>query len=173
MLTMGSGLFCSGGTLIDPAIAAVIADMGDVGHIDSGVVDVVDYVHVHMVDRRDIEEMPAVPSPALIAVTEVAEAVVDPAIPADLGSPISVVEDKAAAPPTPVAGSPQEADFWSLNPRPWHPVIIVITPGPVSRNPDISVAGADRLLVYGYLRRCDGYRYADLRQGRCRHGQKC
>ena len=69
MLPVRSGFFGGGGTLVDPTIAAVITDMRDVGYVDTGVVDVVDYVDVYAIDRRVIEEMSAVPPAALIAVT--------------------------------------------------------------------------------------------------------
>src|ERR1700723_1025775 len=173
MLLMRNGLFCGAGTLGDSAVAAVIADMRDVSYVDSGVVDVVDYVDVDVIDRGVVKEMAAVPTPALITVTEVTESVVDPAVPSDLRAPISVIKNETAAAPSPVARSPEVAHFRSHDPCARHPVIIVVAPGPVARNPDISVAGAYRLFVHRYLRRGDGNRDADLRQGCCRHNQKC
>src|ERR1035441_5226712 len=80
MFFMGSSLFLRRGARIDPALTAVVTDMVDRGLVRPGVVNVVDRVDVHVIHARVVEKTPIVPASALITMTEVAEAIVDPTI---------------------------------------------------------------------------------------------
>ena len=79
MSAMRGSLFFSRGARVDPAVTAVVADAVDV-LVHPCVVNVVDGVGVHSIHRRVVEEMPVLPAAAFIAITEVSEAIVDPAI---------------------------------------------------------------------------------------------
>jgi hypothetical protein len=78
---------------------------------------------VDVVDRAVVVEVAAAPVAALIADANVAEAVIDAAIVADVGAPIAAVELIAVVTPAPVARRPKGAFVWSLNPRAGNPVI--------------------------------------------------
>jgi hypothetical protein len=79
MSAMSSSLFFRRGARVDPAVTAVVADAVSV-LVHPGVVNVVDGVGVHAIHRRVVEKMPVVPASAFITMTEVSEAIVDPAI---------------------------------------------------------------------------------------------
>src|ERR1700678_1690176 len=118
--------------------------------------------------------MPAFPTSAIEAVTEVSETIVDPAIKAYSGTPIAVIEHNPGAAPTPVGRGPQEAGFRSHYPGARYPEIVggIVIIIPVSRRPEITVAGANRLLVNGQDRRPYRNRYADLRGHRPRYAHQ-
>ncbi len=97
--------------------------------------------------------MAAAPIAALVAVADVAKAVIDTAIVADVLAPITRVKPIGVIPVAPVAWGPESALVRSLHPRAGHPVIAVLTPGPVSGRPEIAVAGSGRLVVVGQRRR--------------------
>src|ERR1700733_8435710 len=100
--------------------------------------------------------------------TEVAVAIVDAAIESYGSAPISLIEKKSSTAPTPVAWGPEEADFRRHYPCTWHPVIVVVTPGPIPWRPDVAVSGADGLLLDLQLGWRDCYGQADLRESRSR-----
>src|ERR1017187_5452334 len=125
---------------------------------------------IHMIYGRVVEEMPALPATALIAVAEVAEAIVNPAIETYCRAPITIIENESAAAPTPIARSPKVADFRSHHPCTRHPIILTI-PSPMAWGPDITVARTNWLIVNGNFRRRDGDGYADLRKRRRRQDQ--
>jgi hypothetical protein len=79
MSATSSSLFFSRGARVDPAVTAVVADAVNV-LVHPRVVNVVDGVGVHAIHRRVVEKMPVVPAAAFITMTEVSEAIVDPAI---------------------------------------------------------------------------------------------
>src|SRR5580704_1996840 len=162
-------------TVVYPALAAVVADP-----VDGGVVDhrcVVNVGDVHIVDGAIVEKVSAVPASALIAVTEISESVIDPAVEPDMRPPIAGVEKKCAAAPTPPAGSPEEAGFGGQHPGARYPKVVggVSIPGPIAGSPDVALGGARRLLVHGKGRRTepDGYADADLGERSCGHRQHC
>src|SRR5208283_3981819 len=111
---------------LDAARSAVVTDTidGDV------VVDHRLVVHVVNVDDIDIghgavvKEVSAVPASACETHAEIAEAVVDAAIEADMWSPVSFMEEEPAAFPSPPGRGPQETDFRGQNPGSRNPVII-------------------------------------------------
>jgi hypothetical protein len=104
-------------------------------------------VNVHVIETAVVVEVAAAPIAALIAETEVAEAVVDAAIVADVPSPVPAVKAVAVMPETPVAGSPERALVGSLNPGAGHPVITPGRPRPIAGRPKIAVTRSLGLLV--------------------------
>src|SRR5580700_6782929 len=104
------------------------------------------------------------PTPAFISAAEITETVNNPTIETYNRPPISFVENKGFATPTPVSRGPKETDLRCQHPRTRHSVIIadIVVVGPVARRPDITLTGAKRLLVDGQSRRTKRYGYADL-----------
>src|SRR5580765_5411334 len=118
-------LFFRSGARIDPTIAAVVADPVHCGGlVDHGcVVNVVDVGNVHVVYRSVVVELSVLPPATLITLAEVAVAVTDSAIEADLPPPVTLIEDVAISTPTPIGWSPEIARLRSHHPRTWHPVV--------------------------------------------------
>src|SRR5208283_3362558 len=83
----------------------------------------------------------------------VAKAVVDAAIVADVLAPVARVKPVEVIPVAPVAGGPECALVGSLDPCAGHPVIAIWRPGPVAGSPDIAVTRNGRLVVIGQGRR--------------------
>src|ERR1700721_395099 len=71
----GGGFFFTRGARVDSAVA-VVANVRVVSYYYSGVIGVVNDVHVDVIDCGVVEEMAAVPTAAFVAVAEIAEAVV-------------------------------------------------------------------------------------------------
>jgi hypothetical protein len=113
------------------------------------VVDVLRPRAVHIIEGAVVVEMAAAPVAALVTVADVAKAVIDTAIVADVLAPVAGVKPVGIIPVAPVAWGPESAFVRSLHPRAGHPGIAVSTPGPVSGRPDIAVAGNRRLIVVG------------------------
>jgi len=93
--------------------------------------------------------MAAAPISAFIADAEVAKAVVDTAIVADVWTPIAAVKAVAIVVVAPVAGGPKSTLVGSLDPDAGYPVITALRPGPVSGSPEIVVAWGGRLFIVG------------------------
>jgi hypothetical protein len=131
------------------ASRAVVTDIGDVGGLvdDGVVVDIVHYRCVHVVDGAVIGEVVVVPVAALISESNVAEAVVDAAIVADVAAPITAVEAVTALNEAPVAGSPQCSLVRRGNPRTGNPIVAFRCVVPIAGGPDIAVSGSRRLFV--------------------------
>ena len=111
--------------LIDPAAPAVVADPSHIPLINRRVIHVVNDRDVHVVDRAIVEEASIFPTAAFIAMAKIAVPVVDPAIESDHRPPISFIENKSAAAPTPITRSPQKTDLRRQHPSPRNPIIIV------------------------------------------------
>src|ERR1700730_18254704 len=176
MPLMRGSLFFTCRTCVYPTVAAVVADAVNRGRVDHCcVVYVVDDRGVYVVHRTVVVKPSVVPSSAFITVTEVTVAIADPTIETYMRTPVAIIENEFSATPTPIAWRPKQTDFRSDHPRTGHPVVIIITPSPIPRCPEITVAGANRLLVDGQLRRADGNRYADLcgRSRRQRQHYEC
>src|SRR5271154_3732605 len=98
---------------------------------------------VHIADMRGadvhygsvVEEMAAVPVATLKAVATKPKAVIDPAVEADMRSPVAGVPEISTSAPAPVARRPQKPRRRRQHPRAGHPVIARRSPGPVSRRP--------------------------------------
>ena len=144
----GGGFFFTRGARVDSAVA-VVANVRVVSYYYSGVIGVVNDVHVDVIDCGVVEEMAAVPTAAFVAVAEIAEAVVNAAVETYRWSPESCGEGEAGAVPAPPGWRPEETDFWSFDPRAGDPEIIagVVIVIPVAGGPDVAVAGADGLIV--------------------------
>src|SRR5579863_1511526 len=161
----------SGWPGIHSTFTAVVADP-ILGAVDDGfVVDVVDDCYVHIGHRPVVEKVSIVPASAREAFSKIAEAVVDAPVESDLRAPIAVIVNKRAVRPSPVRRGPKKTDFRGLHPCSRHPVVIavVVAPGPVSRRPDIAVAGAHRLLVDRQRRRAERDRDSHLPERSRRH----
>src|SRR5208337_4547789 len=133
-------------TRVDSTVAAVVADVVLVVVDHGRVVNIVNVGDVHVVHRTVVEKVPAVPTPAFVTFTEIAEAVVDPAVEAYVRTPVAVIENKSVAAPAPIGWSPQETDFRRHHPGARHPVVIVdvVVVGPVAGGPDKTVARTKR-----------------------------
>src|SRR5208283_379287 len=111
MCLMSSRLFFRGGVGVDSAGTAVEADAVPLALVHPGVVNVVEVVRVHAIIRRVVEKMPVVPASACITITEVTEAIVDPAVETYGRAPVAFIEKISAVAPTPIARSPEVPDF--------------------------------------------------------------
>src|ERR1017187_10387844 len=129
-------LFCLGRAGANSTRAAVIADMVHGGVIDHGlVVNIVNVRGVHVIHRAVVAEGSVIPISAFIADTTIAEAVVDAAVEADMRAPIAFIPGVGVAAPTPIPGSPEEANFGSHDPGTRHPEVAIITIAPVAGCP--------------------------------------
>src|SRR5580700_2940423 len=141
---------------IESYVRVVVYDHRAV-NVDVGNVD-----RVHMHHGGVIEEMAAAPFAAAKARAKVSEAVINAAVKSDLRAPVAGIPYVQTIVPAPVPGSPQQAWFRSFHPCAGHPVIaIVVAPRPVTGSPQITVVGADWLLVDRQRGRANAYRNAD------------
>jgi hypothetical protein len=136
----------------DAASASVVGDAGVVVDDDGAVVDVGD-VDVDAVDGAVVVEVVAAPIASVIADAGVAEAVVDAAVKADVGTPEAAVEAPASVVPAPIAGGPEGAVVGWSAPGAGDPVVAGGSPVPVAWSPDIVWRGGFRLLIDGQGRR--------------------
>src|ERR1039458_5552591 len=149
MPIMSGRFFLRRGPFVDPAVTSIVANMVRV-LVHPRVVNVVDDALVHMIHGRVVEKMPVLPAPAFITMAEVTEAIVDPAIETYGRAPVAIIENESATAPTPIARSPEKPGFRSQYPCARHPIIFSV-PCPIPWRPDITVAGANRLIVNGQL----------------------
>ena len=154
MLFMARSQFSRSGSHLQPTRSAVETHTGAAPvFAHRVVVDVVYHGDVQVVDRAVVVEMAATPVAALIADTDIAKAVVDAAIVADMRTPVATVKAIAVVVVAPVAGGPESALVGSLNPSAGHPVVARWSIAPVSGRPQIVVTGSRRLVVVGQGRR--------------------
>jgi len=91
----------------------------------------------------------AAPFAAHKADAAVAESVINPAVKADVRSPVSGMPSVESATPSPISRSPQQTNRGD-HPCSRYPVIaVIIVPTPITGRPDVAGAGADRLRVDG------------------------
>jgi hypothetical protein len=147
MFLMCGSLFLRSRTFVYTAVAAVEANTGDGSVVYSCLVNVVNLGDIDVGHRTIVKKVVVVPTSAFEAMTKVTEAIVDPAVETYLRTPIAIIENISAVPPTPITRGPKKTNFRSKDPCAGHPVIVVITPGPITRGPDITLARAKRLLV--------------------------
>src|ERR1700730_11153143 len=167
------GLFLRCWTPADPAIAAVVTDMGLVV-IDYGrVVHIVNDSFINIVHGAVVEKVVVIPTPAFVALSKITEAIIDPAVETNHRTPITLIKNKTLAAPTPITWSPQETDFRRQHPGAGHPIIIVkvISVGPVAGCPNVAVLWTDRLFIDRQRGRSERNDHADLCERRCRHAQ--
>ena len=127
------------------------------------VVNVVNLRHVHEVHRPVVEEIVSPPIPALITFSAITVTVIDPAIEADVRSPVTCVPYVHSIVPSPITGCPQEARHRRKHPCAGHPVVIfiVVAVRPIARRPNIIFAGTNRLYVHGQRRGRDNNGYSN------------
>jgi hypothetical protein len=124
-------------------------------------IDVRDTRFIYAHDGSVVEESSAAPLAAIEAFSTVAVAIVNAAVETDFRPPVAFVESVSAVVPSPVAGSPQEADG-SDHPGARHPVVAgIVAPGPVAGSPQIAWPGAKGLLINWQRGRSDANRDAD------------
>ncbi len=153
----GSVALAAGGDLlrtrrdVDAAAAAVIADavlrtgvVVDVVHDDWAVVVVADVAGVG--DGAVVVKVVTMPVAAEVADADVAEAVVNAAIEADVGAPVAAMEEVTVVVVPPVGRGPESAVVGRLDPGSGNPVIAVIAPGPVAGGP-VPVGSRRRWLI--------------------------
>src|SRR5258708_14864937 len=120
------------------ASTAVEAHAGDAGILRHGLaVRGADDGHVDVGYRGVVVEGPAIPVASRVSDTEIAEAVVDTPVKADVRAPIARAPDEDVACPSPIARRPERADVGREHPGPRDPVIAIWTEGPAARYPDI------------------------------------
>src|SRR5580704_637442 len=152
-------------TCVNSPVAPVVTYSIDRGVVDHGlVVNIVNIGDVYIHHGTVIEEVSIVPTAAGKAHAEVTESIVDPAIKPYGRPPIPRVEEECIAAPTPPAWGPEETNLGSQHPRARYPVVIgsVVIPIPIPRRPEITVAGADRLLIHRQCRWANSDRYPEL-----------
>lgn len=97
-------------TRVDTAASTVEGDTRDVRVVHHrGVIHVVNFRDVNIVDAAVVIEMIVVPAPAFITAAEVPESVVNSTVKAHRRPPIAFVKNKAAGFPAPPAGRPEKA----------------------------------------------------------------
>ena len=163
MLATTGGVFLRRGAGVESAASPVVADVADSRRVDSRVVDIMKNPSVHVIQGRVIEEVPSVPTPALVTVTEVPVAIVDSSVETNGCAPVAFIEGESAATPAPVSGSPKETDVGRHHPGARYPVVVAV-PSPIAGRPDVAVAGTGGLLVSGQFRWRDCYGSGDLRE---------
>jgi hypothetical protein len=155
MLFMASRQFRGPGAHLETARSAVEAHTGAAAAIiaHGAVINVMHNRNIHIVVGAVVIEVPAAPVAALVADADIAKAVIDAAIEADVRTPVATVKPIAVIVVAPVAGRPQRALVGSLHPPAGNPVVTVLAPGPIAGRPQIIVAGSRRLVVVGQGRR--------------------
>ena len=84
-------------TCVDPAVSPVVADPVHRRIVDHrGVIGVVNVGDVNIIHRAVVLELSVVPAAAVIAVTAVAVAIVDPTIEAYVRTPVTLIESVSA-----------------------------------------------------------------------------
>src|SRR4029079_9227880 len=154
-LFFGGGVGCSAARAVKAGAAAVVVD--DL-FVEVGVVN---HTSVHAGHGRVITKRIAGPSAAVVALSPVAVAVIDPAVEPDRRTPVTFVEEIIAAVVAPVSWGPKESDSRRRDPDARDPVITGIV-GPVARGPNIACGWRVGLLIYRYRGWRDPDRYADL-----------
>ena len=143
------------GPHLDTALAAIEANATAAAMVvaDRMVIDVAVDGDVNVVNRAVVVKVAAVPVAALVADADIAEAIIDAAVVADVRAPVATVEAVAMVMEAPVAGRPESAGVGSLNPCAGHPIVAAPAPGPIAGSPQVVVAGSLRLIVVGQRRR--------------------
>src|SRR5580658_5233432 len=111
MLLLCSRIFFRCGARRYPTFAAVIADFVFRGVVGYGlVVNIVNVRVVHVIHRAVVVKLSVIPISTFIAETSIAEAVVDATVEADVRTPVAAIPSKANTAPTPITGSPEQAN---------------------------------------------------------------
>ena len=144
---------------VDATVTTVVADavgglraVVDIVH-DDGPLIYGAYAGANVIDRAVVVKVMPLPIAAKVAEADVAKAVVDAAIEADVRAPISAMEAVMDATPAPVGRGPERAVVRRRNPFAGNPVIAVVAPAPVAGGPEIVGVGSGRLIVFRQRRR--------------------
>jgi hypothetical protein len=146
----------------------VIVDDGPVIYVGD-----VNTTHVH--GRTVIEERTTAPVTTLESNTTIAEAVIHTAVEANVRAPVATVPGVHAAGPAPVTRCPKQSGVRRQHPRARHPVITVVTVGPISGCPHVARPRQRRLHIHRKHRRCDVDRHTNRDPGvrnRGEHGER-
>lgn len=155
-----------------PAVEAHARDEPTVV-LDASFISVVDQFHVYVGHGAVIKEVATSPVSAVETHARISEPVVDSAIETDVRSPIAGVPEIESVIEPPVARRPEQTDLGRLDPRAGDPKVAIISPRPITWDPDESRFRANRLLVNRQYRWSDpnGHAETDLRPGVNRHRQ--
>jgi hypothetical protein len=127
----GTRLYASWSTV---EASVIVVDNRPVDHhravVDVGNVDAAD-----VVDRAVIAELIVIPVAALVACSNIAKAIVDSAIEANITAPVAAIEAIASIDEAPISRRPQRALVGRLGPGSGNPVIAGRGPAPVAGRP--------------------------------------
>ena len=93
------------------------------------------------------------PVPTEVTNADIPVAVVNTAVVADVGPPVSAMKAVAAVVVAPVGRRPKRTIVWGRAPGSGNPVVSTVAPGPVAGSPDVVVVGSRRLVVFRQRRR--------------------
>ncbi len=151
MLLAHGGDLTRVGTDGNASATAVVADavvvVGDVVVHHGARVGIADVEDTDVGDGTVVHEPVMVPVAALVAFTVVAVAIGNPAVVADVWSPVALVEAEDGADEAPPAGRPEGAGIGRRNPDAGHPVVALLGVAPVAGGPEIAGLGAFGLIV--------------------------
>lgn len=150
MILANCGLLLRCGPRLNAALATVVAHIGHVRVVDDGrvVVNVPHIRNVYVIHATVVVKLAVPPVAAVVAISVISVAVVDPAIETDLGSPVTRVPEIRILIPSPIAGGPEITDFGRLHPSARHPVVaIVVVVGPIAGRPNPPGIGTRGLFV--------------------------
>jgi hypothetical protein len=145
--------FGGDGVSVEASIASGVTDFVGVeatGHI--GVVNVVNNAQIDVVDGAVMEEFTSVPVATVVAAADVAEAVIDPTVVANMRGPVAAMKAVAAVGEIPIGRGPQVIYQRGDHPGAGNPVIAGSGVVPVAGGPVIVVTGGRRLIVGGEWR---------------------
>ena len=133
MLFIGSSLFL--GSWCGNSAARSTVEAGVARVVNSCIIrDICDVRNVCHIGYRTVNVVNTIlPSAANKAGTAIATAIIHAAIETDMGTPVAFMPQECIATPTPIAGSPQDADNRRLYPCARNPEIVVFIPKPVGR----------------------------------------
>jgi hypothetical protein len=138
---------------IEAASTTVVGDAVVVVDDHSPVINIGDSSDIDPVDRAVVVEVVSVPIAAVVAVTGIPEAIIDPAVEADMRSPEATMKAITAAIEAPVARRPECAVVGWSAPCARNPVVACRNIAPVAGGPKIVGLRSFRLLVDGQRRR--------------------
>src|SRR5579863_2275300 len=142
MLFVECNSFLGSRIMVDSSRAAFVGDVivHNRGVMDDGLIHVciVDDRFIHVHNRSVVLEIVVAPFTSDKAYSHVAEPVIDPAVVADMPSPIPWMEDVNIVIPAPVGRSPQCALIRSWNPGTRNPIVLlsVVVVSRIARGPN-------------------------------------
>ena len=120
---------------------------------DRVVVDVVNHVDIHIRHGAVVIQSALIPISAIVSAPGITEAVIDAAVEANVGAPITTVPAVVMAIVAPVGRRPKGVDPGHHDPGAWHPIIARGCVRPVSWSPVIVVARGLGLAIFRERRR--------------------